>query len=286
MPVFDSPHPITATLELVVGDIRVTAADRPDTVVEVRPSDPGADLDVRTAEQTRVEYADGRLLVKAPKQRGLGLFGRPGSIDVEIQLPAGSRLYADAGIAAVTGAGDLGECRIKTGVGDLRLERTGPADLKTGSGTVAVGAVAGTALITTGTGELHVGAVDGDATLKNSNGDTRVGQVTGGLRISAGNGDILVGRAAAGLTATSGHGAIRVDEVDGGTASLKTSMGELEVGIPTGTAAYLDLHTQFGNMLNRLGAADAPPAGDRTVEVRARTSYGDIVIRRPGREVS
>src|SRR3978361_22572 len=122
MPTFDTPAPITATIELVVGDLRITASDRPDTVVPVRPSDPGTDQDVRAAEQTRVEYADDRLLVKTPKQRGLGLFGKPGSIDVEIRLPSGSHLHADAGIAAFHGAGTLGECRIRTGVGDIHLE--------------------------------------------------------------------------------------------------------------------------------------------------------------------
>ncbi|HEU4348732.1 MAG TPA: DUF4097 family beta strand repeat-containing protein [Actinoplanes sp.] len=286
MPTFDTPEPITATIELVVGDLRITAGDRRDTIVEVRPSDPGTDLDVRAADQTRVEYGGGRLLVKAPKQRGLGLFGKAGSVDVEIELPAGSRLHTETGVAAVTGTGPLGECWIKTGVGDIRLDRTGPVDLKTGGGSIAVLEVAGNALITTGTGELRVGAVDGDALLRNSDGDTWVGPVTGDLRVKASNGDIRVGRAAAGVTATSSAGAIRVDEAAGGTVSLKTSMGELEVGIPSGTAAHLDLHTQFGNVLNRLAASDAPPAGDQAVEVRARTSYGDIVIRRPGRESS
>jgi hypothetical protein len=60
MPVFDTPKPVTATLDLVLGDARITASDRVDTVVEVRPSDPSADLDVKTAEQTCIEYADGQ----------------------------------------------------------------------------------------------------------------------------------------------------------------------------------------------------------------------------------
>jgi DUF4097 and DUF4098 domain-containing protein YvlB len=149
---------------------------------------------------------------------------------------------------------------------------------------VVVLQVSGDAQISTSTGDLQIGAIDGEATLKNSDGDTRVGPVTGALHVKASNGDIVVGRAAAGVTANSSAGAIRVDEAAGGTVSLKTSMGQLEVGIPAGTAAHLDLHTQFGNVLNRLGVADAPPAGDKTVEVRGRTSYGDIVIRRPGKE--
>jgi hypothetical protein len=57
-------------------------------------------------------------------------------------------------------------------------------------------------------------------------------------------------------------------------------MGELEVGIREGTAALLDVRSQYGNVRNFLTASDGPKASDQTVEVRARTSYGDIVIRR------
>jgi hypothetical protein len=38
--------------------VQITASDRADTVVEVRPSD---ESDVKAAQQTRVEYADGAI---------------------------------------------------------------------------------------------------------------------------------------------------------------------------------------------------------------------------------
>ena len=66
MPTFDTPAAISVTVELSVGDLRVNATDRTDTVVEVRPSDPGKKADVAAAEQTRVEYANGSLLIKTP----------------------------------------------------------------------------------------------------------------------------------------------------------------------------------------------------------------------------
>lgn len=281
MPTFDTPEPITATLEVIVGDVRVTAEDRADTVVEVRPSDPGTDLDVRAAEQTRIEYADGRLLVRAPKQRGLGLFGKPGSIDVDVVLPAGSQLHADAGIATLSAAGPLGACRVRTGVGDVRLERTGPLEVETGTGSIIAEVVTGDARITTGSGELQLGEITGSATVKNANGDSTIRAVGGDLSAKAGNGDVLVGHAGADVTAASSNGDVRVSEVTRGTVSLRTALGELEAGIPAGTVAYLDLHTQFGTVRNRLDEAAAPSTGDRIVEVRGRTSYGDIVIRRP-----
>ena len=67
MPTFDTPEPISVTLEVGVGDIRIVASDRTDTIVDVRPSDPAKRSDVTAAEQTRVEYANGSLLVKAQK---------------------------------------------------------------------------------------------------------------------------------------------------------------------------------------------------------------------------
>ena len=62
MPTFETPEPITATIDVAVGDVRISAGDRGDTVVDVRPSDPSNDEDVKAAEQTRVECASGQLL--------------------------------------------------------------------------------------------------------------------------------------------------------------------------------------------------------------------------------
>ena len=64
MPTFDTPEAITATVELGVGDLRILARDRGDTIVEVRPSDPTKKSDVTAARQTRVEYANGRLMLE------------------------------------------------------------------------------------------------------------------------------------------------------------------------------------------------------------------------------
>ena len=99
MPTFETPDPITATIELAVGDPRIAAADRTDTVVEVRPSNPDTEADVRAAAETRVEFTPGpaSCVVRAPKQRGLGLFGKPGLDRHEFDLPAGSQVHAEAG---------------------------------------------------------------------------------------------------------------------------------------------------------------------------------------------
>src|SRR5262245_55183650 len=95
MKTFETPEPISVTVELGVGDLRVVASARTDTAVDVRPSDPSNRSDVMAAEQTLIEYANGRLLVRAPKGwrkwSPLGPRGRE-SIDVLIEVPSGSSL--------------------------------------------------------------------------------------------------------------------------------------------------------------------------------------------------
>jgi DUF4097 and DUF4098 domain-containing protein YvlB len=263
MPTFDTPEPISVTIDIGLGDIRIAASDRTDTAVDVRPTNPARESDVRAAEQTRVEYAAGRLLVSGPKQRGLGVFGKTGSVDLVIELPAGSHLHGEAGAGAFHCRGRLGAFRVRTGLGDITGDQVaGPAD------------------VSTGTGKIRLGGVDDRAVVKNSNGDCWIGAVTGDLRARTANGHITVGHAAASLTAITACGDVRVSEIVRGAASLRTSYGEIEIGIRNGTAARLDVSTKFGRVRNDLAAAAGPGSSAETADVHASTSYGDILIRR------
>ena len=281
MPTFDSPEPISVTVEFGVGDLRIVASDRTDTMVEVRPSDPAKKADVTAAEQTRVEYAGGRLLIKAPKSwRRYTPRGDGEAIDVQIELPAGSHLRGDTGVAALRCQGRLGECRYKTGVGDIQLDQAGAVHLRTGAGDITLERADGDAELSTGSGSVRIGRIDGAAVVKNSNGDTWIGQIGGDLRVNAANGRISVDRARETVAAKSANGDVRLGEVAHGTVLAQTAMGKVEIGIRDGVAAWLDLNTRFGNVHNDLDAAERPKSGEDAVEVRARTSFGDITINR------
>ena len=281
MPTFDTPEPISVTVEFGVGDLRIVASDRTDTMVEVRPSDPTKKADVTAAEQTRVEYAGGRLLIKAPKSwRQLTWRGGGESIDVQVELPAGSHLRGETGVAALRCQGRLGECRYKTGVGDIQLDQAGAVQLRTGVGDLTVDQADGDAELTTGSGSVRIDHIDGAAVVKNSNGDTWIGEVTGDLRVNAANGRISVDRARETVAAKSANGDVRLGEVAHGAVLAQTGFGKVEIGIRDGVAAWLDLNTRFGNVRNDLDAAERPESGEDAVEVRARTSFGDITINR------
>jgi putative adhesin len=281
MPTFDTPEPISVSLELGVGDVRIEASDRADTIVEVRPSDPAKKEDVAAAEQTRVEYASGHLLVKSPSGwRQWSRWGGHESIDVFVGVPAGSRVNAEAGVATVRCRGTVGEYGCKVGVGDIQLDEAGPVDLKTGVGDITVERAIGKAEIVTGSGAVRIGSVEGAAVVKNSNGDTRVGGVTGEARLSAANGNISVDLAHEGIVAKTAKGDVRLGEVERGAVVAQSAFGNLEIGVRDGIAAWLDLQTRFGDVRNELEASESPGASENAVEVHATTSFGDITVRR------
>ncbi|WP_372347957.1 DUF4097 domain-containing protein [Streptomyces sp. KL116D] len=277
MPTFETPEAISATARVEAGSIQFTASERSDTVVEVRPRNPKKDIDVRAAEQTEVTFGGGTLTVRTPKSN---LFGRTGTVDVAVELPAGSDVEFTGAWAQVLGEGRLGEVRVKTSSGDVRFDTTGPLKLTASHGSITVDRVEGPAEITTSTGSLRVGFIDGTGVLKNSHGTTTVGAATGELRVSNANGDIEIRRAEDSVTATTAHGTVRVDDVVRGTIQLETSYGAIDLGIREGTAAWLDASSNAGQVRNSLTGSTAPDDAEDTVKVRARTRYGNIDIRR------
>jgi hypothetical protein len=280
MPVFATPEPITVTIEVYAADVQIVATDRADTVVELRPTDESDDSDVKAAQQTRVDHADGALTIRGPRPRGMDFSKKSRSVDLVLEVPTGSRLHGFATSGELRSTGELGECRFRMSVGHAQLDRTGPLRLET-VGRITVDAVAGDAEVETGSGRVRIGEVAGSATVKNSNGDTEIGLVTGGLRVRSANGGISVDRAGAAVDAKTSNGGIRLGEVVRDSVSLHTASGDLEVGIAAGTAAWLDLKTGHGRVRNELqSVGQGPEESDRTVEVHASTSFGDITVRR------
>jgi DUF4097 and DUF4098 domain-containing protein YvlB len=281
MTVFQTPAPISVSLQFGIGDLRLVASESTETVVKVVPTDPTKEGDVTAAKQTRVEHASGSLLVRGPKNwRQWTPWGGRDSIDVEIQLPEGSRVSAEMTMASVRGIGRLGELEVKTGLGDIRVDEAGPMKIRTGYGEVMVGRVGGDADVKTGSGRIDISSVRGSATVKNLNGETRIGEVEGRAQLQNANGTIQVDSARSHVTAKTALGDVRLGLLSRGTTEAKTACGQIEIGVLDGVAAWLDVSTGFGRVNNELEDSGRPSAGEQTIEIRAHTAAGDINIRR------
>jgi hypothetical protein len=281
MPKFETPQPITVTIDVFLGHVEIIASDRADTVVEVRPSDAAKKNDVRAARETEVDFAAGYLSVKGPggwKMYAPSRAWHTPSIDVTIEVPTGSQLRGTANMCPFLVSGELGQCELKTSVGDLQLEKAGPVELRT-CGNITVDQVVSRAHITTGSGSVRIRELHGNAVVKNRNGDSTIRELDGDLQVSAANGNITVERPRGSVTAKTANGNIRVVDASRGTLRLETSLGDVEVGIHPGTAAYLDVNTKAGTLRNLMENAGQPARTEETVHVYARNSVGNIVIR-------
>ncbi|MFC0508922.1 DUF4097 family beta strand repeat-containing protein [Micromonospora costi] len=204
MQTFDTPAPISAVLAVPAGRIQFIAADRADTTVEVRPADPAKSRDTRTAEQTTVSYADGILRVTAPAPGKL--VGSSGSLEVTVQLPAGSRVEATAAAAEFRGVGRLGDVTVEGAYRQIKIDEA--ADVR----------------LTAIDGDVEVGRLNGPAEISTARGDIRIAEAAGGtVVLRTQSGDISVAAAAgvsAALDAETGYGRISNALKNDGTSGL------------------------------------------------------------------
>ncbi|MDR0945669.1 MAG: hypothetical protein LBM66_05855, partial [Bifidobacteriaceae bacterium] len=102
----------------------------------------------------------------------------------------------------------------------------------------------------------------GGVTARVTTGDLRVASTSGNVELRVGTGTVRVGSAGAGvLHVTCGYGPI-------------------EVGVPAGTATFVDAGSRHGRVLNQLTAAEAPAGDAPHAEIHASTRFGDITLYR------
>jgi hypothetical protein len=282
MPTFETDQPIVLSIEMGQGAMHVIASDRTDTVVAVNPRDRDRPEDVEAAEKTVVDLASGTLSIRAPKPRGIAahLGRRRGAcVEVTVELPERSSLRADADFADFRCDGRLDDVEVKTGAGDVRLDQTGALRVRTSAGHVVVEEASDRAEIVAA-GDMTIGVVAGDADVKNLNGMTWIGRVGGDVRVRSANGDVMIEDAGRDVTVKTANGNIRLGQVARGSVTIETASGGLEIGVREGTAAWIDTATKFGRVHNNLTSADDPDPSAETVQVRARTQFGDVLITR------
>ncbi|SPM43569.1 Uncharacterized conserved protein YvlB, contains DUF4097 and DUF4098 domains [Mycobacterium numidiamassiliense] len=261
MPTYDTPTPISVRIEAGGGSIRLTATDRADTVVEVRPQDESRSADVWAAEHTRVDFHDGKLAVLGAK-RNLPLLGG-GAIDVEIALPSRSRLHASLASADLRANGDFADVRISSASGHVELDSvTGKIKATNASGTFVVRTVEGFASIGTASGDVTIGDCDGDLKFKSASGSLSVAWLRGYAKSRTASGSVNVAAA-----------------VRGGV-SAHTSSGDVAVGIVEGTAVRMDISTGSGVVTSSLQPSDGPQHGDETFALQVRSGSGDVSLYR------
>jgi DUF4097 and DUF4098 domain-containing protein YvlB len=204
---YDTPAPVTAIAGIPAGTIRFIAADRTDATVEVRPADASKSRDVKAAEQIQVSYGDGVLQVQAAAKNRV--LGNSGSVEVTVQLPAGSKVQAKAASGEVRGVGRLGEVIVDAAQAAVKIDEAAAARVTVQEGNVTVGRLAGDAQVSIHRGDITVTeAAAGTVELRTQDGSITVGAAAG---VSAAlDADTTLGRIHNALTNTGGTPALTI----------------------------------------------------------------------------
>lgn len=265
---FDTPEPISLYVEIGAGDVDVTAGDVTQTVVEVEGKD---------ADDVLVERNGDQITVVGPK-RGIGFFGSGGP-DVRVTMPAGSGLATKLGSADLTARGPLGECKLKSGSGEIKAESfTGDAVVDTGSGDVTIGDALGHLRVKCGSGEVRIDHTARSTVVSTGSGDVRLGSTEGTTEVKSGSGEIKVGEAQTDISLTTASGDLVLGTIRRGAVQAKGVSGDVTIGVPAGVPVWTDISCVSGAVRSSLQGAGRPEEGQDHIEIRAKTVSGDIFL--------
>ncbi|MGW7276592.1 DUF4097 family beta strand repeat-containing protein [Streptomyces sp. NPDC054864] len=159
MPKFDTAAAITAQLDIPAGRVQLIAADRADTVVEVRPANAAKNRDVKAAKQTTVDYSDGTLRIAVPVKNQY--LGPSGAIEVTVQLPTGSSVEAKAASTELRVVGRLGDLAFEGAYRQIKIDEAARIRLTAIDGNVEIGRLGGPAEISTMRGDIRIAEAQG-----------------------------------------------------------------------------------------------------------------------------
>ena len=278
MPTFDTPEPISAAIDSSSATSahrqrprrhrRRRAPERRDQ----RAGRPGRRADPGRA--TRPASAD-----QGAEAAALGLFGKTGS-STSPRLPAGSRRARRASVGGVPLPGQLGDCRVKTS----RRRRPARPDRPARPGHRRRRDRRGPGR---GPRRGHHRLRQDPRAPDRRHGRAQelqrrhwIGEVAGDLRANAANGDVTVDHAAptsppAPPTATSGSARSSAARPRSRPPSARSRSASTRAPPPGSTCTR-----RSARCATSWTPSDGPGPADETVEVHARTSFGDIVIRR------
>jgi hypothetical protein len=280
MPTFQTPEPIGVRVCLQAGAVAIRTSTTGVTSVEVQPADPASQADVAATSATRVDCDRGRLTIEAPHHKWWQAFGGGASVAVTVEVPEGSRLELQGGAVDFDCTGRYGETRIQIASGHVVLGTTGPIKADTASGDVVADRVLGDLRVRSASGNVRVGEVTGTVDVKSASGNVTLGQTGGDVRLIGASSDVNLDRALSSVGIKLASGNVRIGSAVRGSISLHAASGGLELGVPEGTAAKLDVTSGSGRVHSSLPPATGPAPADQLLEVHVRTGSGDVLVHR------
>jgi DUF4097 and DUF4098 domain-containing protein YvlB len=212
--------------------LRITSRSGSVTVI----GEPRDDVDVRGADP--VVEDDGTIAIDG------------GSGQVKVRCPEGSDVIVGVASGRVELRGRLGDARVTTKSGSIKVEHSTRLDARSGSGSLEVGECDGPCWLQTGSGSVRVGSAE-TADLVTASGSVVADRVCG-ARVKAGSGSVDVGLTRAGdvdVQAHSGSVTITVPRGVHPATRLKAKSGQVRCDFEPGTDGEVAVVTGSGRIV-------------------------------------
>lgn len=272
--VFDLDGPVRVDVDNPSGEIRVEAGESGRARVEA-DSDGGRE----GLDKVQVGLDHGVLRVVVPRGQRRW-FGSGRGVVLRIVVPAGSAVTAQTESGELTLVGSLGDADLRAASGEVSVDEVTGLRVRSASGDVRVSRVIGECRVATASGDVEIRDVGGRAQAETASGGIELGRVGGEVEVSTASGDVEVADAGGDLRARTLSGDVRLRRVGGSRVQVTGASGDVEIGVPEGVAAWLDLTSAAGDVDSELPDTGEPEPGTPVVEVRAVTASGDIRIHR------
>lgn len=254
---FAAAEPIEAKIGLPAGSVSLAATQSGAVTVTLDGSGHNAESLIA---DTEVSFENGTLTVEVPKR---SLLRGNTSLDLIVELPAGSSVSFRTASADVVCEGELGSLTGRTASGDVVVERlTGTADIGTASG------------------DIRLTETAGPVKCQTASGDTVVGRAGGPVTANTASGDITVEEAVESAILKTASGDLRISGMASGRADATSVSGDISVAVPSGIGVYLDLSTISGHVSSALDASQDGGDTGAALTLNCRSVSGDIRITR------
>jgi len=279
MTTFDTPKPITLSIELDAGEVVIDSTVTETTEVELRPLRSGdAEAEALIA-GAQIEHRGDSVVVHLPGGRSLGMRRHAPGIAVAVRIPVGSTLAAKLRSADMRVTGELEQVKVDAASGDVRLsDISGSAVVVGASGNVRIASIGGDLKVTTASGDVAVQTACGDCSIQSASGDVTLGVVEGDLGVKTASGHVTVRTADGSVRARTASGDVELGRVRTGRTEIDAVSGDVKVGVERGIAVWLDVASLSGGVHSTLQPTDAAAGGAKTLQLRVQTVSGHVEL--------
>lgn len=239
--------------------------------------------------------------------RVAGRRGRAGPANLEIRVPAGSTVQVMAGSAPVNVSGVTGAVEVESASGPVRVHassrrvevvaQSGPVTVDGQTGTLEVTAMSGPVRVNANVRQrVSIEALSGPVDLLGSVGEAQVHAVSGNVRVTNATGRVEIEAVSGNVSVTGSRLRGNVESVSGnlvvagslgGALTLESHGGNVELRLPSGTNAHVDVETFSGGLRSDFGGGSGDSRRERRVtigrggpRVTINTFSGDVRLLR------